>query len=52
MWLCPSRGRPKNLQRLIDAYYETDAKTRMIVRLDVDDERIGEYKSLYSRKTG
>ncbi len=37
MWICPSRGRPGNIARLIAAYNETGATTPVWLRLDDDD---------------
>jgi len=46
MFLCPSRSRPHNLQRLIDAYEKTHATVRIVLRLDDNDPRLDEYFKL------
>jgi len=37
LWILPSRGRPQNINRLIDAYNKTGAITPVWLRLDEDD---------------
>jgi len=37
MWILPSRGRPHNIQRFIDAYYKTGGSTPVWLRFDDDD---------------
>ncbi len=37
MWILPSRSRPHNLLRLIDAWYETGASTPVELCMDSDD---------------
>ena len=46
MFLCPSRSRPHNLQRLIDAYDKTHAYVKMMIRLDENDPRLNDYLKL------
>ena len=37
MWILPSRGRPQNIARFIDAYEKTGASTPVWMRFDDDD---------------
>lgn len=46
MLIIPSRSRPHNLRRLIDAYLNTGALTPAWVRLDEDDEFLPQYAEL------
>ena len=46
MWVLPSRGRPRNINRLIVAYLETGATTHVWLRLDEDDPTLDAYKAL------
>lgn len=46
MFLCPSRSRPHNLQRLIDYYEKTHAYVKFLVRLDEDDPYLEDYLKL------
>lgn len=43
MWSLPTRGRPKSLKRFINAYEETNASSKVYVRLDNDDPLLNEY---------
>lgn len=45
-WILPSRGRPQNLQRLIDAWHSTEAQTTVRLRLDDDDPTLEQCLSL------
>ena len=46
MYLCPSRGRPHNIQRLIQAYYDTDSTQEILLRVDDNDPSLHEYMDL------
>jgi len=46
MWSLPSRGRPHNLKRFIEAYINTKGSSRVYVRLDNDDLRLNDYLNL------
>lgn len=46
MWSLPTRGRPHNLKRFIDAYKETCGSSKIYVRLDDDDLKLNEYLAL------
>ena len=41
--ICPSRGRPKELKRMIDSFYQTSKKSDLIVWLDEDDPELENY---------
>lgn len=43
MWILPSRGRPHNIVRLINAYRKTGASTPVWLRVDEDDPMVGGY---------
>lgn len=43
MFILCSRGRPASLARFAAAYRETEARLPVLVRLDQDDPRLGEY---------
>lgn len=43
MWILPTRSRPHNLQRLLQAYIDTGATTPIWVRIDDDDPMSGAY---------
>lgn len=46
--LVPSRGRPQNVARLIEAFTETcRGDTQLVVGLDADDPTLGEYQALW-----
>lgn len=44
--IVPSRGRPRNIGDLIDAWRETEANATLVVAVDDDDPRLNEYKTL------
>ena len=44
--LVPSRGRPENIQRLIDAFGETWAHAELVVVVDNDDPTVEQYKAI------
>lgn len=46
MWVLPSRGRPRNLKRLIAAWNITGATTPLWLRLDDDDATLRHYFGL------
>jgi hypothetical protein len=41
--IVPSRGRPQNIKRLIDAWVETNAVATLVVAIDDDDPQIDNY---------
>lgn len=46
MWILPSRGRPQNIKRLVDAYVSTKASTPVWLRLDDDDKSLDGYRDI------
>ena len=46
MWILPSRSRPHNLQRLIDAWVCTGASTPVEICIDIDDPFRPQYESM------
>ena len=46
MWILPSRSRPHNIQRLIEAWYTTDATTPVELCLDLNDPCLPQYLSI------
>ena len=46
MFVLPSRGRPHNLRRLLDAWEETRATLPVWLRLDDDDPNLPEYLTI------
>lgn len=46
MWSLPTRNRPHNLKRFIDAYIKTKGSSKVYVRLDIDDPSLDEYLQL------
>lgn len=46
MWILPSRARPHNVQRLIEAWYETRASTPVDVCVDADDPCLVQYEAM------
>lgn len=46
MWSLPTRGRPHNLKRFIEAYIITKGSSKVYVRLDNDDPKLDEYLAL------
>ena len=46
MWVLPSRGRPYNIERLVNCYNRTGATTPVWLRLDEDDVRLPDYQVL------
>lgn len=51
--ITPSRGRPGQLERLVDAYKETvRGGTYMVVGLDDDDPALSAYQDYYLRSSG
>lgn len=51
MWSLPTRGRPDNLQRFINAYQETKGSSKIYIRLDNDDPKLDDYKKIKFPKT-
>jgi len=47
MFSLPSRSRPHNLRRFLDAYEATYATHPVWLRLDQDDPRLGEYDAIH-----
>lgn len=43
MWLLPSRGRPHNLRRFIEAWHKTESSTPLTVIIDQDDPSYLDY---------
>ena len=43
MWILPSRARPHNLQRLLQAYIDTGASSPVWLRIDKNDAMAGAY---------
>lgn len=43
MWVLPSRGRPHNIRRLVNAYICTGAMSPVWLRVDEDDKSLGGY---------
>ena len=46
MWILPSRSRPNNLLRLIDAWERTGASTPVELCLDLDDSCLPQYDAM------
>ncbi len=46
MFILPSRGRPHNLRRFLNAALDTDQQARTLVYLDEDDPTLGEYRKI------
>ncbi len=46
MWILPTRSRPDNCKRFLNAYLETNASTPVYVRLDECDPSLKELISL------
>lgn len=44
--IVPSRGRPQNIRRLIDAWVETEAEATLLVAIDDDDPQIDNYMNV------
>jgi hypothetical protein len=42
--IVPSRGRPKNVERLIKGWYDTRANAHLLIALDDDDPEMGAYQ--------
>jgi len=52
MWILPSRGRSKNILRLIDAYEKTGSTTPVWLRLDDDDTNPEYHHENWTVQTG
>lgn len=48
-WMCPSRGRPENVERLIRAWVETGATSDLYVRVDDDDSKMEDYLKIINK---
>lgn len=46
MWVLPSRGRPKNIERLSKVWEFTGATTSVYLRLDEDDPALSSYRDI------
>ena len=46
MWILPSRSRPHNLLRLIDAWVKTGASTPVLLCIDSDDPCLKQYETI------
>lgn len=46
MWILPSRARPHNLLRLIEAWVKTGASTPVMLCVDFDDPCLRQYESI------
>ena len=46
MWILPSRSRPHNLLRLIEAWAKTGATTPVLLCIDFDDPILDQYKTI------
>lgn len=46
MWFLPSRGRPHNLRRFVQAYLDTGATTPVYLWFDLDDPKLKEYQDV------
>ena len=46
MWILPSRSRPHNLLRLIDAWKKTGASTPVLLCIDFDDPCLKQYETI------
>src|SRR4051812_38276465 len=44
--IVPSRGRPKNIERLYKALHDTDSKVDLYIGIDADDPNIEDYEKL------
>lgn len=44
--ICPSRGRPQNVARLVDSWRLTDAQADLVVCVDDDDPTLDRYRKL------
>lgn len=47
--IVPSRGRPQNIKRLIDAWVETGAEATLLVAVDDDDPDLEDYIEIMSK---
>ena len=52
MIILPSRGRPHLVSRFAEAYMRTGATCQVILRVDLDDPRIEEYRAVRSLNHG
>lgn len=52
VYIVPTRGRPENARRLIEAWRETGAQARLHFAVDRDDEKVDEYRELFATAFG
>lgn len=50
IYVVPSRGRPDNVNRLINAFRDTRSKTFLHVALDTDDPELAGYRDMLTRQ--
>lgn len=48
VWICPSRNRPANIARLLNAWDDTRAQADLVVAVDGDDEHLNDYRELFT----
>lgn len=48
VWICPSRHRPANIARLLNAWDDTRAQADLVVAVDDDDEYLNDYRELFT----
>lgn len=48
VWICPSRNRPANIARLLNAWDDTGATADLIVAVDDDDDHLPAYRELFT----
>lgn len=41
--ICPSRGRPRELARMLESFFDTSTQSELVVCLDEDDPELSEY---------
>lgn len=48
VWICPSRNRPANIARLLNAWDDTRAQADLVVAVDDDDDHLNDYRELFN----
>lgn len=48
VWICPSRNRPANIARLLNAWDDTRAQSDLVVAVDDDDDQLAAYRELFN----
>lgn len=48
VWICPSRNRPANIARLLNAWDDTRAQADLVVAVDDDDDQLPAYRELFN----